>query len=202
MKRNIVKVLFAGCAIVALGAGSAQAQLAPRGDQTMEVRVKIVDGCTVDLIGGTQVNFADRTQVIDDSLTREVNVNCTIPSGGPGGGVTSYQLQLSNTFTPYTGPAGPIYALDDRFMTNQSASSLPIYYSVRTIDTCSGPLWGDGTNNTAVINGSFPTAAGGNLHRFNICMDRAYNISKTSAAFVDAPTLGQYADTTRIQLYY
>jgi len=205
MNRNLWKSLFAATALVVLGAGAAQAQAALQTSTNMEVRVRIVDGCTVNLLGGTQVQFSDRAQIIDDSLTREVNVNCTLgtASGSPGVGVNDYELRLSSTFTPST--SGAVYAIDDRFMSNQSvpagtAGNHPIYYSVRTTDTCSASLWGDGTGNTEVITGNFPTPPGGNRHAFNVCIDRAYNAAK--GVFPDQPTLGLYADTTQIQLWY
>jgi len=191
MKRNLWKVLFAATAIVAVAAGSAQAQATKQADATMEVQVEIVDGCTVNLIGGTQVRFSNRTQIVNDYLTREVNVNCTIPTGSPVGGATGYSLRLPASISGYG-------TVNDREMHNASGNA--VWYSVRTLDTCSAPLWGDGSLNTSTIGGTFPTAAGGNRHAFNVCMDRAYNVTK--GVNVDNPPLGLYADTLQIQLWY
>jgi|GEM_PF-3812274 len=194
MKRNLWKVLFAATAIAGLAAGSAQAQLAVQDTATMEVQVEIVDGCTVNLIGGPQVRFSNRTQIINDHLTREVNVNCTIGgtwTGSPSSGAAGYELRLPASMSGWG-------KVDDREMHNAAGNA--VYYSVRTMNTCSTPLWGDGNAGTQVINGSFPTAQGGNSHQFNVCMDRAYNVTKGVA--VDNPPLGLYADTLQIQLWY
>jgi len=193
MKCNLWKALFAATAIMALGAGSAQAQ-SVQADATMEVQVEIVDGCTVNLIGGTQVRFSSRTQIFDDYLTREVNVNCTLGTGGPASGATTYDLRIPASVSGH----GTVAA---REMHNAGGDK--VFYSVRTFNTCSSPLWGDGTSGTQVISGNFPTAAGGNRHAFNVCIDRADNIAKQATGWnPDSPPLGLYADTLQIQLWY
>jgi len=192
MKRNLLKSLFAGAAILALGAGAAQAQTA-QASATMEVRVEIVDGCTVNLIGGTQVDFSPRTQIFNDSLTREVNVNCTLGTGSPSGTPTptTYDLRLPDSAV--SGLGSPA----NRRMLNAAGDA--VYYTVRQSNTCSSALWGDATAADR-INGTFPTAAGGNRHAFNVCIDRQHNFNNGVA--VDSPPLGLYADTLQIQLWY
>jgi len=191
MKRNFLKSLFAATAILAMGAGFAQAQT-KQADTNMEVRVEIVEGCTVNLVGGTQVDFSARTQIFNDSLTREVNVNCTLGTGNPSGTPTptTYSLRLPNS-------AANGGAATARIMKNAAGNS--IYYTVRQANTCSSALWGWAAASDW-INGTFPTAAGGNRHPFNVCIDRTQNSS--NGVNVNNPPVGLYADTLQIQLYY
>jgi len=191
MKRNLLKSLFAATAILALGSVAAQAQ-SNQAQATMEVRVEIVDGCTVNLIGGTQVDFSARTQIFNDSLTRTVNVNCTLGTGNPTGTPTptSYSLRLPNS-------AANGGTKDARIMKNSAGDN--VYYTVRQQNTCSSLTWGWAAASDW-ITGNFPTAAGGNRHDFNVCIDRAQNVANN--VNVNNPPLGLYADTLQIQLWY
>jgi len=191
MKRNLIRSLFAGAAVLALGSAAAQAQTV-QATANMEVRLEIRDGCTVNLIGGTQVDFSPRTQIFDDFLTREVDVNCTLGTGSPPGAINTYELHLPASFSN----SAPI---TNRRMENFNQDA--IFYSVRRMDTCSAPHWGDGSvAGWDPIQGTFPTAAGGDRYRFNVCIDRQDNINQGVA--VNAPPLGLYADTLQIQLVY
>jgi len=184
MKRNMIKT-FAAAAVIAMAGGAAQAQVL--GTTDFEVKVKIVDGCSVTLNGGNIV-FSDRTQIVNDHRDGQVTVACTAGNADVG---KDYGLTLS------PGLNGDQLNRRMNHLINGAANQ--IVYQVHTLANCAAPVWGDGTNGTEELKGVLADPTGtpvNTTHTFRVCMLSGNQIQPATA-----PAVGDYADFLQITLH-
>jgi len=187
MKRNIVKTL-AAAAVVAFASGAVQAQQLHSTD--FEVKVKIVDGCSVTLTGGDVV-FSNRTQIYNDYRDAEVVVACTQGAASAGLVGNAYGLTLS--------PGVNGNQLDRRMRHTTLGSQYEIHYQVHSQASCVTPVWGDGSNGTVELTGTLANPAVGptnTTHTVRVCMS---DIGQSQS--VTSPQTGDYADFLQITLH-
>jgi len=189
MKRNIIKTL-AAAAVVAFAGSAVQAQVLDTTD--FEVKVRIVDGCSVTLTGGDVV-FSDRTQIYNDYRDAQVVVACTKGASSSSAGLvgSNYGLTLS--------PGVNGNQLDRRMRHTTLGNAYEINYQVHTNASCVTPIWGDGTNGTQELTGVLSNPATGaayTTHNVRVCMS---DIGQSQP--VTSPQVGDYADFLQITLH-